>query len=870
MTEKKEIKKAAVIGAGVMGAPIAAILANAGIEVDLFDIVPEGAKDKSIIAKNAIARMKKASLNPASDPLSGAFLVSSNAKNICPCNQEEDWDRLAEADWIIEVVKEDVKLKKMIFANIEKVRKKGAIVSSNTSTIPLEDLSADMGADMKKNFVISHFFNPPRFMRLLEIVSGKDTDTASLEAIKDFGDKKLGKDVVICKDTPGFKGNRIGVFMLLKAIVEAYKHDMSPEEADAILGRPVGFEKSGVFGTLDVVGLDIMPHIMKSLSDTLPKNDPFHKVYKDAVDLGLLDMLGKMIADGYTGRKGKGGFYRPKKDANGKTVKDAKGKTVLESMDLKSGVYKDVTKPKFKSAENGKKGLKAALQTQDKGGKYAWDVLNATLLYTAGRIPEISDDISSVDLAMRAGFKWKKGPFEMIDAYGIQDFVKDCAQELEKMPEWLSKAAQSGNRLYKKEKGRLQELAPSFGTYSNVPRPEGVVTLSDYKAGKKPLIKGNSASVWDIEDGVVCLEFHSKMNSIDPSILLTINQTIDMINNSKGKYKALVIHNESDNFSVGANLGFAQLMYKAGLYKVIEDMIYYGQSTYNALRYAPFPVVGAPKGMALGGGCEILMHCDAIQAGAETYTGLVEVGVGVIPGWNGCARLLERVRDDKHTMGGPMPTARRAFEMAMLPQFSMSTSGPDAKKKLWLRKNDEVTMNSDRLLCDAKTKALAMVAHYEPPKPSTFSLPGQPGKAAIASAIEEMAAQNKEGSPTNITKQDARVANALADVMSGGDAANHTDILTEDDIAYLERRNFMELVHTKETQKRIDYMVSKGKPYREKDMASVDEMRYVRSLKRKFNVVNKPLKREPLKGWDAFKLKAMAGMTWGMYKALGL
>jgi 3-hydroxyacyl-CoA dehydrogenase len=655
--------------------------------------------------------------------------------------------------------------------------------------------------------------------------------------------------------------------MLLKAIVEAYKHDMSPEEADAILGRPVGFEKSGVFGTLDVVGLDIMPHIMKSLSETLPKNDPFHDVYKEAVDLGLLDTLEKMIADGYTGRKGKGGFYRPKKDDKGKTMKDAKGKTILESMNLKTGEYGEAQKVSFKSAENGKKGLKAALQTNDKGGKYAWDVLNATLLYTAGRIPEISDDISSVDLAMRSGFKWKKGPFEMIEDYGLYDFVNDCTEELEKVPSWLSKAALGGENLYKKDNGRLQERLPS-GEYKNVPRPEGVVTLSDHKAGNKPLIKGNSASAWDIGDGVVCLEFHSKMNSIDPSILLTINQTIDLINGSKGKYKALVIHNEAENFSAGANLGFATMMYKAGLYKVIEDMIYYGQSTYNALRYAPFPVVGAPRGMALGGGCEILMHCDAIQAGAETYTGLVEVGVGVIPGWNGCARLLERVRDDKRTMGGPMPTARRAFEMAMLPQFSMSTSGPDAQKKLWLRPSDEISMNSDRLLADAKAKALKLSKNYEPPKPSTFSLPGQPGKAAIASAIEEMAAQNKEGSPTNITKHDARVAHALADVMSGGDAANHTDILTEDDIAYLERRNFMELIHTKETQKRIEYMVAKGKPLREKDMASTDEMREVRSLKRKFDVANKPLKREPLKGWDAVKLKAMAGMTWGMYKVL--
>lgn len=870
MTQAKEIKKAAVIGAGVMGAPIAAILANAGIKVDLLDIVPKDAEDRNVIAKAAIERMKKASVEPQKDPLNGSFLVPSNAKNVSAGNIEDDWDRLQDADWIIEVVKEDLGLKKKIYKNIEDVRKDGAIVSSNTSTIPLEDLSAEMGEDMKKHFVISHFFNPPRFMRLLEIVSSKNTDAAALHAIKEFGDRKLGKDVVVCKDTPGFKGNRIGVFMLLKAIVEAYKHDMRPEEADAILGRPVGFEKSGVFGTLDVVGLDIMPHIMSSMKDSLPENDPFHAVYEEAEDLGLLELLNKMIGQGYTGRKGKGGFYRPKKDENGKTVKTKDDKTVLQTIDLKTGEYKDVQRPKFKSVENGKKGLKAALRTNDKAGRYAWDVLSESLLYAVGRVPEISDDISSVDLAMRSGFKWKRGPFEMIDAYGIYDFADDCARDMDQLPSWFSKAALAAESLYREENGRVQERCPVNGVYKNVPRPEGVVLLSDIKADNAPLIRNNSASVWDIGDGVVCLEFHSKMNSIDPSILLTINQTIDLINNGKGKYKALVLHNEAEHFSVGANLGFAQIMFKAGLYNVIEDMIYYGQSAYNALRYAPFPVIGAPKGMALGGGCEILLHCDAIQADAETYTGLVEVGVGVIPGWNGCARILERVRADKDTMGGPMPTARRAFEAVMLPQFSVSTSAPDAMKKLWLRPEDGVTMNSDRLLADAKERALSMVPNYTPPEPSTFSLPGQPGKAAIAAAIEEMAAQNFKGSKNNITKHDARVAHALADVLTGGDAANHTDILSEDDIAYLERRNFMDLVRSKETQHRIAYMVAKGQPYRERDMASVDEMRKIRSIKRKFNVANRPLKRAPLRGWDAFKLKAMAGMTWGMYKALGL
>lgn len=863
MTATKEIKKAAVIGAGVMGAPIAALMANAGIEVLLLDIVPKDAKDRNMLAAAALDRMKKASLNPSADPLSGAFLTPSNAKMVKIGNTEDNWDELKDADWIIEVVKEDINIKRRVFENIEKVRKQGAIVSSNTSTIPLEDLCEGRSADFKQNFVISHFFNPPRFMRLLEIISGKDTDPAALKAISTFGDLKMGKDVVICKDTPGFKGNRIGVYMLLTAIVEAVKAGLKPEEADEVLGRPVGFEKSGIFGTLDVVGLDTIPNVVASMAKKLPASDPFHAVYKEAIDLGILDRMNQMVQDGYSGRKGKGGFFRPKKDADGKSVKDAKGKTVLESVDIKTGVYSDVIKPDMPAAKNGKKGIKAVIDTNDKGGQYAWKVLSSTMIYAAGRIPEISDDLHSVDLAMRAGFKWKRGPFEMIDAIGVQSVVARAQTDGLPIPAWLDDAAAKAKTLYKETKSGPQDLSPD-GTYKAIPTPEGVLRLSDVKRGQKPLLKGNSASAWDIGDGVVCFEFHSLMNTIDPSTLLMLNNTIKMINDSKDKYKALVIHNEGQNFSAGANLGFAQLMIRAGLWNVVEDMVYYGQSVYNALRYAPFPVVGAPKGLALGGGCEILLHCDAVQADAETYMGLVEVGVGVIPGWNGCARTLERTRAMKGMPGGPMPAVRAAFQQVMMPQNAMSTSGPDAIKKLWLGKKDGVTMNTDRLLADAKAKALSLVPGYTPPTPSVFNLPGQAGKASIASAIEEMAAQGI------VTKHDAKVANALADTLTGGDVANHTSQVTEDDLAYLERRNFISLIRTKETQKRIDVMLKSGKPYREKEMADVDTMRDVRKTSKVFNVSSKPLKREPLKGWDAVKLRSMAVMTWGMYKALGL
>lgn len=847
----KSVKKAAVIGAGVMGAPIAAILANAGVEVSLLDIVPKDATDRNVIAKGAIARMAKASLNPAADPLNGAFLHPSNAALVKPGNLEDNMGDLADADWIIEVVIENLDIKHDLYKKIEAVKKPGAVLSSNTSTIPLEKLTDGMSEDMKKDFIISHFFNPPRFMKLLEIVGGPDTDPAALEKIKSFGDIHLGKDVVECKDTPGFKGNRIGVFMLLSAIVEAHKRGLSIEQADAYLGKASGFESSGVFGTMDVVGLDTIPKVMQSLKDTLPAGDDFHALYDELVDMGMLDRLNAMIDEGYTGRKGKGGFYRPKKDENGKTVKE-KGKTVLESMDLQTGEYAVSERVKVPH-----KGLNAVVTSGDEGGEFAKTVLVSTMRYAASLVPQITDDLNSVDTAMRSGFKWKRGPFEMIDALGV-DFVKSEIEAQSKDVPALIDAAE-GQSMYRMGADGAQEIGLD-GEYTDLPQRDGVLSLSDIKRTSKPLIKGMSASTWDIGDGVVCLEFHSMLNMIDPSTLLVINDTMKMINASDGKYKAMVIYNENETqFSAGANLGFAHLMMKAGLTSVINEMIYQGQSIYNALRHAPFPVVGAPKGQALGGGCEILLHCDAIQAHAETYMGLVEAGVGFIPGWNGIERYYDRAKEASTTKGGPFPPVRRTFEAIMNPMASLSTSGHDAKHKLWLRPDDEVTMNDERLLADAKAKALELADGYTPPEPNVYNLPGDGARVALDSAVEEMAATGM------LTTHDAVVARAGAQAVSGSKVAdNATDVLTESDFAHGIREAFMALVKTKGTQARIAHMVNKNKPLREKESATLENIGELRDSFEGVSLPKRELSDGPITGADEVKLKGMAAMTWGM------
>ena len=772
------VSKACVIGAGVMGSGIAAHIANAGVPVLLLDIVPPNASDRSSIARSALEKLAKADPAP--------FMSRSAAKLITPGNIEDDLGKLADVDWIIEAVAERLDIKQGLYRKIDAARKPGSILSSNTSTLPLKLLMQGMPESIKRDFCITHFFNPPRYMRLLEIVGGQETRPEAISAITAFADERLGKAVVKAKDTPGFIANRIGVFWLQAAVSAAREMGLTVEEADAVMSRPMGAPKTGIFGLMDMVGLDLQPHVDASFRVALPKDDAYRALPSD------FPLLTKMIADGYTGRKGKGGFYR---------LNTAGGKKLKESIDLKTGEYAASVKAKLDSVDVAKAGLRALVTHNDKGGKFAWAVLSKMLAYAASLVPDIADGIVDVDRAMKAGFNWKYGPFEMIDRLGCDWFMARLSAEGIAVSPLLVSAVMKGG-FYKTADAGVSQLGAE-GSYKPIPRQSGATLLSDIKRGSKPLAKNGSASVWDIGDGVACLEFHSKMNSLDPDSLAMVQEALDIVGNGM---KALVIHNEAENFSVGANIGLALFAANIGVWPTLDELIVQGQTVMKALKHAAFPVVGAPSGMALGGGCEVLLHCSAVQAHAETYMGLVEVGVGIVPAWGGCKEMLIRNRPTARDPQGPMPAVMAAFEQISLAKVSKSAA--EAKEMKLLRKTDGITMNRDRLLADAKTLALKLVADgYKPPEPVELRLPGPTARAALKLAVGGFALQGLA------LPHDVVVAGHLANVLSGGDT-DVMDTVDEDRVMKLEKRAFMALVKTEPTLARMEAMLANGKPLR--------------------------------------------------------
>lgn len=777
-----EIKKAAVVGSGVMGGAIAAHLANAGIPVVLLDI-PSKDGDRSAIAKGAVERMLK------TDP--APFMSPRNAALIAPGNLEDDLKLLADCDWIVEAVLENIEIKHDLYAKIETVRKAEAIVSSNTSTIPLHNLAEGRSEDFRRHFAITHFFNPPRYMRLLELVAGPDTRPEVVEALTKFADIRLGKGVVPAKDTPGFIGNRIGMMWLQAGVNAAMDNKLSVEEADAVAGKVMGFPKTGIFGLLDLVGIDLMPHIAASMSQALPKDDPYLRTFRKS------PLIEKMIATGYTGRKGKGGFYR---------LNTAGGGRVKEAIDLDTGEYALPETVSIASLDaalaDRKTGLRTLLSGDDKGAKFAWAMLGPTFAYAADLVGTIADTPVDIDTAMKLGYGWKFGPFELMDQLGTDWLAKRYAADGQSVPKMLAVAA--GRPFYRTDNGRLEVLGGD-GKYAKLVRPEGVLLLADIKRASKPLAKNGSASLWDIGDGVICLEFHSKANALDPDIMAMIGNAMGLIGAGKGPFKALVIANDGENFSVGANLGLVAFVINIALYEQLEQLIAAGQSVYKALKYAPFPTVAAPAGRALGGGCEITLHCAAVQAHAETYMGLVEVGVGLVPGWGGCKEMLFRHTANPHRKKGPMPPVVEAFTTISLAK--VSRSAVEAKELLYLRPDDGITMNRDRLLADAKARALALAKDYKPPQPMELRLPGPAGKAALALAVDDFAKQGKA------LPYDVVVSDALATVLTGGDT-DPMDIVTEDQLLTLERKVFVGLTRNEGTIDRIEHILETGKPLR--------------------------------------------------------
>ncbi len=776
-----EINKVAVLGAGVMGSGIAAQVANAGVPVVLLDIVPDGANDRNVIAKGAVAKMLKTSPAP--------LMNKRNAKLITPGNLEDDLELLSDCDWICEAVLEKPEVKHDVYKKVDAHRKKGAIVTSNTSTIPLAKLLEDQSNAFAENFAVTHFFNPPRYMRLLEVVAGPKTQPAVIDTLRSFGDMRLGKEVIDCNDTPGFIANRIGIFWSMVATQKAYDLELTVEEADAIVGRPMGIPKTGIFGLMDLTGIDLKDHVLGSMESLLPKSDAFHAEFNTEHPLNAL--TDKMVDDGYTGRKGKGGFYRMIKNGAARRK---------EAIDLKTGEYRDTVKARLGSVEAGRKGLRALVEFDDRGGEYAWAVLSNVLKYAADLIPEIADDVVAVDDAMKAGYAWKYGPFEQIDQLGTAYFAERLEKEGLAVPEIVKIAA--GRPLYREEDSRKQFLGLD-GDYHDIVLPEGVYMLADVKRGKERIDGNGSASLWDLGDGVACLEFHTKMNSIDAGVIDVVKKAAKL---DKKGFKALVVNNDGDNFSVGANIGLGLFAANTAMWPILEQSIKEGQDAYMALKYAPFPVVAAPAGMALGGGCEICLHSDAIQAHAELYMGLVEVGVGLIPGWGGSKEMILRHVANKRRPGGPMPPVAEAFQTIGLAKVSKSAS--EARDLLFLREGDGITMNRRRVLADAKAKALELAANYTPPeKDIEVSLPGPTARVALQMAVGDLAKSGKA------TPHDVTVSDELAGILSGGDT-DITETVTEKQLLKLEQQAMARLFRNPRTLDRIEHMLETGKPLR--------------------------------------------------------
>lgn len=771
----KAINKVCVIGAGTMGAGIAAQVANAGIPVLLLDIVRDG-NDRNSVAAGAVARMLKTEPAP--------FMSKAAARLVEVGNTEDDLGKVAECDWVVEAIIEKLSIKRDLYAKLEKVRKAGTAVSSNTSTIPLAQLVEGRSEAFKRDFLITHFFNPPRYMRLVEVVSGPDSDAATVAMVSEFLDRSMGKSPVVAEDSPGFIANRIGTLWIQVAVNAAFDQGISVEQADAIAGKPMGVPRTGIFGLMDLIGIDLMPHLQESLTSTLPRDDPYQAIARSE------PMIEKMIEQGLVGRKGKGGFYRLNREG---------GKKVKEAIDLKSGDYSAARPAPRISGPAGKGDLAALIATPGATGAYAWAILGPTLSYSAAIVPEATATILGVDQAMKLGYNWKSGPFEMIDTIGAAKLVGMLEKDGLPVPELLRKVGKG--TFYRIENGKRQYFGTD-GQYHDVERAAGIELLSDLKLSSKPLIKTGSAALWDVGDGVACIEFTAKMNALDGEVMKLIEKAIPLV---AEKFKALVIYNEGSNFSAGANLGLALFAVNIAAWSEIDKLVAGGQQTYKALKYAPFPVVAAPSGLALGGGCEILLHADAIQAHAESYIGLVECGVGLVPGWGGNGELLLRWQEMPGQPRGPMPAVSKVFEIVST--ATVAKSAANARELGFLRASDGVTMNRDRLLADAKAKALDLVEGYAPPEPPEFRLPGPSGKAALELAVEGFRNRGLA------TEYDAVVADHLATVLTGGDT-DELDIVSEERLLDIERGQFMALARESRTQDRIEHMLETGKPLR--------------------------------------------------------
>lgn len=793
----KQINKAAVLGAGVMGAAIAAHLANAGVKTLLLDIVPKELNDaekkaglspgdravRNRFASAGLEGLKKA--NPA------ALYLPSFISFIEPGNFDDDAAKLRECDWVIEAVVENMEIKKKLLS--EKVGpnlREDAVFSTNTSGLSVEDMSTALPPAARRNFLVTHFFNPPRYMRLVEIVPCKETDPEVVRFMDGFISKRLGKGIVYAKNTPNFIANRIGVFSMCGSMRHMTDMNMTVEEVDAVAGPATAKPKSAAFRTADLVGLDTLLHVANNSYELLPRDEQ-REVFK------LPGFVGEMVKKGLLGNKTRQGFYKKEKTETGDEY---------FHYDYTTGGYAAPKRVKYASVEAAKaiddpgKRLVAVLSGADKGAEFAWRTMRDTLLYSVNRIPEIADDIVNIDNAMKWGFNWELGPFEMLDAIGVRNFVERAEKDGVTVPP----ALKAVERFYRFDNGKDYYLAFPGTEYREVPRPAERIDIGFIKKTRGVVEQNSGASILDLGDGVYCLEFHAKMNAIGNEIITMIQKATKR---AEQEGAGLVIANEGTAFSAGANLMLVAMAIAEGAYDDLGLYVRNFQKTMMAIKYSKIPVVAAPHNLVLGGGCEICLHADSINAHAETYMGLVEAGVGLLPAGGGTKEMaLRAIKLAEAYETDVTPFITRGFRNIAMAKVSASAA--ELFGMGYLRHGDAVSMDRGRRVHDAKQRVLHLASTYRPSLPLTeLKAPGRSIAASIKSTLWNM----KVGG--QITAYEEVIGGAIADVITGGDVPAGTPI-TEEYLLDLEREAFLKLCRNKQTLERIQYMLKKGKPLR--------------------------------------------------------
>ncbi|HEV2298385.1 MAG TPA: 3-hydroxyacyl-CoA dehydrogenase NAD-binding domain-containing protein [Candidatus Acidoferrales bacterium] len=822
------IQKAAVLGAGTMGARIAAHFANAGLPCYLLDIVPrelkpeESHKGLTLESPAVRNRFAVAGIEAAKKSRPAAFFVNDLARLITVGNLEDNLAWCAEADWIIEAVTEDLEIKRKLLARVEEHRRPGTIVTSNTSGLPIHLVAEGRSADFQAHWAGTHFFNPPRYMKLVELIAGPKTKPEVIAALDEFCDHRLGKGVVVAKDSPNFIANRIGTFSMLNALRLMAQLDMTVEEVDACTGPAIGQPKSATFRTADLVGLDVLVHVVNNIYDSVP-SDESREIYKVPA---LVEDLTKR---GWIGEKvGKGLYQRVKKG----------GESEILTLDWKTMDYRARQKAKFASIEAGKmiddtrERLRSFVgplldgAVGDKAQRFIWGALSESCLYAARRVPEIADRIVEVDRAMRWGFNWELGPFEIWDAIGVERMSRALKLQGKEMPPLVTNLLASGKKsFYESAKGRTSYFDLAASSYKPVDEPAGIIILKSLHEQSRVVEENSGASLIDLGDGVICCEFHSKMNAIGGDIVAMLHAGLKRL---ASDFDAMVVANQAVNFSVGANLMLILVSAQEEEWDDIAMAVRQFQGVNMAIKYAPRPVVIAPQGMALGGGCEISLHGARIHAAAEAYMGLVEAGVGLIPAGGGSKEMLIRANENAHVAAGFSPAQSDAAEKdldlfhALKPVFEtiamakVGTSAEECRAFGFLRASDLVSMNRERLVADAKETALALVrAGYHPPAPT-------PAEGAARTMIRVLGTEFLAAAKLAIhmmlrgeyiSEYDALVARKLAYILAGGELSAPQTV-NEQYLLDLEREAFVSLCGEKKTQARIAHMLKTGKPLR--------------------------------------------------------